>query len=100
MIGDGVGLIRMSETTIDRTLFGRDMITFGDENNSSMWHKDRSGYFTPSNNENLEWFGKRTGLSAVIYCSLREQASFQMQVFHNPLPNIPLGEAVFYKMPQ
>ncbi len=100
MIADGVGRIRMSETTIDRTLFGRDMITFGDHDNPPMWHKDRSGHFTPSKDENLEWFGKRTGLSAVLYCSLREKSSFQMQVFHNPFPNIPLDEGVFFKMPQ
>jgi hypothetical protein len=100
MVGDGVGRIRMSESTIDRTLFGRDMITFGDEKNPPHWHKDRSGHFTPSNDENFEWFGKRTGLSAVLYCSLKEKGSFQMQVFHNPIPHIQLSEEVFYKMPQ
>ncbi len=100
MVGDGVGRIRLSEITIDRTLFGRDIITFGNENNPTQWHKDRSGHFTPSNNKSLGWLGRRTGLSAVLYCSLQEKTSFQMQVFHNPLPHIPLDEQIFYKMPQ
>lgn len=102
MVADAIGRIRADETTIDRTLFGQYQISFtiGDTSGSSRMERDRSGYFVPSNDENGNWIGKNTGVSAVMYASVKEKGSFQMQLFHNPVPHIPLDPAIFEKMPQ
>jgi hypothetical protein len=101
MVGDAVGLVRTDEGAIDKTLFGQHQITFslsGDD--PPQMQRDRSGYFTPRNAPDGTWSGKNTGVSAVMYASLKEKGSFQMQVFHNPLPHLTLEEQTFQKMPQ
>ena len=100
MVGDAVGLIRADETAIDKALFGQLQITSNiNVDNTTSLQRDRSGYFTPSL-ENNEWRGKNTGVSAIMYGSIKEKGSLQMQLFHNPLPYIMLDPKLFEKMPQ
>lgn len=101
MFGDALGLVRSDENAIDKALFGQHIITFDPQGGGqSQMGRDRSGYFTPSNNSEGAWQGKNTGVSAVMYASLKEQGSFQMQLFHNPLPFHTLDSQIFYKIPQ
>lgn len=102
MLADGIGgRVRMDSHTVDKTLFGDDAITFSiNGNEPPKAVKARNGYFTPSNNEKGEWLGKNTSVSAVLYGSLRGSGSYQMQVFHNPVPYTSLNDEVFFKMPQ
>src|SRR3990167_4251995 len=102
MLADGIGgRVRMDSHTVDKTLFGDDAITFSiNGNEPPKAVKARNGYFTPSNNEKGEWLGKNTSVSAVLYASLRGSGSYQMQVFHNPVPHTPLNDEVFFKIPQ
>lgn len=102
MLADGVGgRVSLDSHAIDKTLFGDDAITFSiNGNEPPKAVKARNGYFTPSNNEKSEWLGKNTSVSAVLYGSLRGSGSYQMQMFHNPVPHISLNDEVFFKMPQ
>jgi len=101
MIADGVGRIRLDEKALDKTLFGDDVITFSyDGKAPPKAHKSRNGYFTPSNDAKGQWVGRRSSVSAVLYCSKQERSTFQLQMFHNPLPFFPLDNEIFYKVPQ
>lgn len=101
VLADGVGRLRMNEQTVDRTLFGNDVVNFSfDGSQPPTTAKARNGYFTPSTNEDGEWVGKSKNVSAVLYLAAREEGCYQMQLFHNPVPYKQFDDAILYKMPQ
>ena len=98
LLGDGIGFLRGGTSLIDHTLYGVQQITFGP--GKPVAGRDRSGFFTASVNDKGELTGKNTGISGVIYAALREEGSFLMELFHNPVPHSPLPNHIFHKMPQ
>lgn len=96
---DGIGRVAGDSSAIDKALFGELTVSFGGNQPSSVG-RDRSGHFTPRNNATGEWFGKNTGISGVLYCSLREVSQYNMQLFHNPVAVMPIQFETFLKIPQ
>lgn len=101
VLADGVGRLRVDSYLIDRTLFGQYQVTFtADGSKPPEMTRDRSGHFTPRNDENGEWFGKNTGVSAVMFSTFRGGKNFHMKLFHNPVASIEMPYGAFFKMPQ
>jgi len=101
VVGDGVGHMRVDRHLIDRTLFGQDQLTiYTDDSKAPRMSKDRSGYFTPSNDTNGKWIGKNTGVSAVLLSSYNGSEGYEMEMFHNPLASVELPYELFSKLPQ
>lgn len=101
VLADGVGRMRVDSYLIDKTLFGQYQVTVTcDGSKPPTMSRDRSGHFTPSNDERGEWFGKNTGISAVLFSSFRGGNKFQMKLLHNPVASIEMPYGAFEKMPQ
>jgi hypothetical protein len=101
VIADGIGLIRADADTVDKALFGQHQLTwYTDGNRPAQFGRDRSGFFTPSNDAEGNWRGKNTGISAVMHSSYKSDCKFQMQMSHNPFAQHPLPFELFSKMPQ
>lgn len=101
VITDAIGFLRGDVETIDRALYGQMTITFGlGSTGDPVAGRDRSGYFTPSNDEDGSWKGKNEGVSAIIYAAIKENATFSIQLFNNPFPHMELDMNIFRKMPQ
>jgi len=99
MIGDAIGFLSGDSGAIDRALFGRHTITFGGEE-STAWGRDGSGYFEPRRQSNGRLAGRNTGVSAVLYASIKENGTFLMTLSNNPFPNKPIDENILSKLPQ
>jgi hypothetical protein len=96
-----LGLIRADADTVDKALFGQHQLTwYTDGNRPAQFGRDRSGFFTPSNDAEGNWRGKNTGISAVMHSSYKSDCKFQMQMSHNPFAQHPLPFELFSKMPQ
>jgi|GEM_PF-2222377 len=101
VLADGVGRMRVDSYLIDKALFGQYQVTItNDGSKPPAMTRDRSGHFTPSNDERGEWFGKNTGISAVMFSSFRGRNKFQMKVLHNPVASVEMPYGPFEKMPQ
>jgi hypothetical protein len=100
VIADGIGLIRADADTVDRALFGQHQLTMPVGGGAGQFGRDRSGFFTPSNDAEGNWSGKNTGISGVMHSSYKSDCKFQMQLSHNPFAEHPLSFKLFNKMPQ
>lgn len=97
MIGDGIGYMRASSDVITESLYGHLLMTFGGKTTNVS--RSKIGYFSP-NSVDGKLVGKNTGVSAVVYSSIKGSQRFHIEVLHNPIPLLNITNRVFKNVPQ